>query len=247
MRHKKFNQVLDISKVKPSPTNPLKRTANVTKLAGNLAKKGQRKAVNVVDNGDGTYTLADGHRRYTALLANGATAIVADVSTPTGDETVEDVVNELYRDLNGFTRPWTNSDDAQRAIKAGSAEVAATSGTKAAVAKVLELFSRQEQLFLAANGFTPHILSVAKRVTAYCLQGSGISADTATFQQRVRRTLFWLIEMKSQQWAIVYMRLYNTDAARAKLKKAVDAGQHVPKTTPASAIDRYEASKKKAG
>ncbi len=246
MRNKKFNQTLDINVVKPSPTNPLKRTANVAKLAANMAAKGQRKAVNVVDNGDGTYTLADGHRRYTSLLANGATQIVADISTPVGDESVEDVINELYRDLNGFTRAWTNADDSQRAIVAGDAEVAATSGTKAAVSKVFELFNRKEQLFLAANGFTPHVMSVAKRITAYCLSGSGIDSDTTTFQQRVRRTLFWLIEMKSQQWAIVYMRLYSTDAARLALKKAVDRGTHVPKTTPASAIDKYEATKRKA-
>ncbi len=224
----KYVPQLDTDLINLSPFNPPDRTEPeaLKKMRKLVEETGKiLDTIAVVDWGDGTYVIADGHRRYTVAQELGIKALRADVYAATDGNRLE-LVKELFRQRNLETKSFKNREACVSALLGNTP---LNAGVKSAVGTLQELFpTQQERDFLVASGVGSYLLNVAKRVTVYCLQGSGIGKDTPTFRARLRKTVLWLIAQSSQQSATAYMRC---TLSPKRLKAAIDAGKPTPGTT----------------
>lgn len=100
-----MEQILQLSSIVPDPKQPRKffDAAKISTLKDSITSHGILNAITVEDNGDGTYILVDGERRWTAATQLGLTEIRANV-LPKGNET-ERKIRQF--NLQEQHEPWT--------------------------------------------------------------------------------------------------------------------------------------------
>lgn len=203
--------------------NPEVRRADVDKLRKSIGEVGQLTPIQVVEFPDtGRFQIGDGNRTTQAILELGLDVVQAMVYIPNEGESPQELVDLLFEELNKTKRTLKNGEMLNAALAGGPS----FNGTVKSNKDYLELhFSTDEVEMLRRKGVTPTVVAIAKRATKYCLKGEKVGADTNTFHNRVRRTILWLINEKTQQDCALYIRrAYD----RERLKDAIDAGKQVP-------------------
>lgn len=191
---------VNLSTIVAAPFNPPCRTKDVEKVKEDLAAVGQLENVSLVSRPDGTYVIADGHRRIKAMDELDWKTVKATIYE--GGEAWETVHGDLFVMLNASKRRLANRDMCEVGLAGGPMF---NSGVESTVNYVRDLFDGDVPLILKGN-IGSYLLTVAKSTVEYCWTSSEFARGTKAFDAKARVVLLWLVRNKQQQPVIAYKR-----------------------------------------
>lgn len=219
---RKRSSVVTLDRVNSASFNPPIRTANKTgdidALGQDIKDNGQLEAIHVVEFPDGTFHLADGHRRVAGMKKVGIKTATAVIYSP-GTSSAHEVLAELFKGLSSKKRRLANRDMVEAGLRGGPIF---NSGVQSTVSQLETLFPAGIPTIVKDNAGS-YVLSIAKRVVAYCYKAK---PGTATFTEKTANALLWLIRNKQQQKAVAYIRVgFSADA----LRRAIENNKLAPR------------------
>lgn len=204
-----------LSNILPAPFNPPCRTKDVEKVKEDLEAVGQLENVSLVEKPDGTFVIADGHRRIKALEMMGKQVVRATIYT--GGKDWEKIHGDLFVKLNASKRRLANRDMCEVGLAGGPIFNNTVDST---VSYIKRLFPNGEVPSILKEAIGSYVLTTAKSTVDYCWTSAEFARGTKAFDTKVRMVLLWLVRHKLQQKVIAYKRLgYSNRILRNAIEK----------------------------